>query len=69
MIQIMLMYSISIYDQYQYGACVFMIIQLLSNNIARYIVLFRKFLGWVFFFLEFKWSFLMSVFPYVDKGW
>ena len=48
MIQIMLMYSI--YDQYQYGACVFMIIQLLSNNIARYIVLFRKILGWVFFF-------------------
>ena len=29
----------------------FMIMQLLSNNIASYIVLFRKFLGWVFFFL------------------
>ena len=41
--KISLMYSI--YDHYQYETCGFMIIQLLSNNIARYIVLFRKFLG------------------------
>ena len=38
--QITLMYSI--YDHYQYGTCGFMIIQLLSNNIARYIVLFAQ---------------------------